>query len=69
MGGLVLATASSGTYQEVIEVLTGTLSDTALTSLLAYVATTCVGLCLLWFSIRKISGALMRAFKRGKLRL
>lgn len=60
---------ATGTYSDVLTVLEDTFSNTALTGVLAAGATAAVGLVLLWWSVRKVSGILMRAFKRGKLRL
>ena len=67
MGGLMVLT--DATYADVITVIETTLSSANLISVLSAGATAAVGLVLLWFSVRKVSGILMRAFKRGKLRL
>lgn len=66
---VVADAATPGTYQEVIDAISTTLSNTNLTSILAYGVSVSIGLVLLWFAIKKCAGMLNRAFRRGKLRL
>ena len=56
-------------YQVVIGELEEGFTSTALSNILVYAVGACVGLCLFWWAVRKVSSMFMRAFKKGKLRI
>lgn len=55
-------------YQDVIDEVTGTLSNANITTVLAYAAGIAVVMVFTWWAVRKVSGIVKRAFMRGKLR-
>lgn len=68
----IMAAAAEGgdiSYQGVITEIGNALSVTSATDVLKYAVGVCIGLVFMWWAVRKVSGMLMRAFKRGKLRL
>lgn len=65
-----LAAAEVSTnYQSVINVVSSTLSEANLTSVLTYVVGLAIVLVFFWWAVRKCAGILKRAFMRGKLRV
>ena len=56
-------------YQAIGTALQNTFTSTALSNILVYAVGACVGLCLFWWAVRKVSAMFMRAFKKGKLRI
>lgn len=56
-------------YQAIGSALQSTFTSSALSGILVYAVTACVGLCLFWFAVRKVSAMFMRSFKKGKLRI
>ena len=65
-----LAAADVSTnYQTVINVVSSTLSEANLTSVLTYVVGLAIVLVFFWWAVRKCAGILKRAFMRGKLRV
>lgn len=56
-------------YKGVITEVSNVLSTASATDVLKYAVGVCIGLVFMWWAVRKVSGMLMRAFKRGKLRL
>ena len=64
-----VADVTLGDYSGVIAKITAVFNTTNLGSVLAEVAEVAVVLCLMWWSVKKVSSSIMRAFKRGKLRL
>ena len=56
-------------YQLVGNKLQEVFTSDALSNILVYAVGLCVGLCLFWWAVRKVSGMFMRAFKKGKLRI
>ena len=59
----------SPNYQTVINVVSSTLSEANLTSVLTYVVGLAIVLVFFWWAVRKCAGILKRAFMRGKLRV
>ena len=65
---LYLETAiTSADFQSVIDALTGQISVTTVVGVLASVVGACIGLVFMWWGLRKTIGAIMSAFKKGKL--
>ena len=60
---------SSSAWASVITALTEQISVSTVVGVLASIATACVGLCFMWWGVRKSTKALMAAFKKGKLRI
>lgn len=60
---------SASDWQSVIEALTAQISVSTVVGVLATVVTACVGLAFMWWGLRKAVGALMAAFKRGKVKV
>ena len=56
-------------YQTVVTEISNTLSSSNVATVLTYAIGVCIGLVFFWWAVRKVGGMLMRAFKRGKLRL
>lgn len=55
-------------YQDVIDEVKDTLSNSNITTVLAYAAGIAVVMVFTWWAVRKVSGIVKRAFMRGKLR-
>ena len=60
---------SSTDWASIMTALTGQISVATVVGVLASIATACVGLCFMWWGVRKSVKALMSAFKKGKLRI
>lgn len=69
---LLDSAASTVTYSDfssVIKALTNQISVSTVVGVLASLVAACVGLVFMWWGVRKVSKALMSAFRRGKLSL
>lgn len=65
-----LATETASTaYQTVINVVSSTLSESNLTTVLTYAVGLAIVLVFFWWAVRKCAGIVKRAFMRGKLRV
>lgn len=65
-----LATETASTaYQTVINVVSSTLSEANLTTVLTYAVGIAIVLVFFWWAVRKCAGIVKRAFMRGKLRV
>ena len=60
---------TSTDWSSVITALTNQISVSTVVGVLAVVAAACVGLAFMWWGLRKAVGALMSAFKKGKVSL
>ena len=60
---------TSSDFNSVISAMTSQLSVSTVVEVLAYAIPVCIGLVFMWWGVRKVAGMLMRAFKRGKLRI
>lgn len=56
-------------WQSVIDALTNQISVSTVVGVLAVVAGAVVGLAFMWWGVRKATGSLMAAFKKGKIRI
>lgn len=54
-------------FSDVITTLQQQISVSTVVQLLVSLATICVGFVFMWWGVRKITGALMSAFRKGKL--
>lgn len=64
-----LAFLATADYDPVVSALTASVTTTELATVLAAGVSGAIGLVLLWWAARKVVGMIMRAFRRGKLRL
>lgn len=70
MGQLFLTTTvSSSDFQAVLSALESQISVSTVVSVLTVTATACVGLVFMWWGVRKVTRALMAAFRKGKISL
>lgn len=60
---------TSADFSSVLTALQAQLSVATVVEVLAVVAGACVGLAFMWWGVRKVSRALMAAFKKGKISL
>lgn len=60
---------TSGDFQSILTNLQAQISVATVVEVLAVVATACVGLVFMWWGVRKVTSALMSAFKKGKISL
>ena len=68
MGNYLTATAvTSADFMSVITRLQEQISVSTIVGVLGTVATATVGLAFMWWGVRKVTGALMNAFKKGKI--
>lgn len=70
-GGATSASTAltASVFAPVITALEGQLNTTAVMNVLGALVAACIGLVFAWWGVRKVSKALMAAFKKGKLRL
>lgn len=67
---MLTATAiSSSDFNSVLQALQAQISVTTVVEVLAVLAGACVGLAFMWWGVRKLTSALMKAFKKGKVSL
>lgn len=67
---MFLATATaitSNDFNSVLQALQAQISVSTVVEVLAVLATACVGLAFMWWGVRKLTRALMSAFKKGKV--
>lgn len=62
-----VTTVTASDWQPVIDAMTAQISVSTIIAVLAVVVAACVGLVFMWWGLRKASGALMSAFRKGKL--
>lgn len=58
---------TSADWASVITNLTSQISVATVVEVLAVVAAACVGFAFMWWGVRKATGALMSAFKKGRV--
>lgn len=62
------ATVVSATdFQSVLTAIQAQISVSTIVGVLAALATAVIGIVFMWWGVRKISGAIMSAFRKGKL--
>ena len=66
---LTATTISSTDFQTILTNLQSQISVSTVVEVLGVTATACVGLAFMWWGVRKVTGALMSAFKKGKISL
>lgn len=64
---LTATAVTSADFQSVITSLQNQISVDTVVGVLGTVATATVGLAFMWWGVRKVSRALMTAFKKGKI--
>lgn len=69
MNFLTATGVTSSDWSAVMTALTGQISVSTVVEVLAVVAGACVGLAFMWWGVRKLTRALMSAFKKGKVSL
>lgn len=60
---------SSSNFSSVLDAITAQISVSTVVEVLAVTAGACVGLAFMWWGVRKLTRALMSAFKKGKISL
>lgn len=60
---------TSADFTSVLTNLQAQISVSTIVEVLAVTATACVGLAFMWWGVRKVVGALMSAFRKGKVSL
>lgn len=60
-------TVSASDFQAVIDAITGQISVSTVVGVLAASVGGCVGLAFMWWGVRKGTGMLMSAFRKGKV--
>lgn len=60
---------TSADFNSVLSNLQSQISVSTVVEVLAVTATACVGLAFMWWGVRKVTSALMKAFKKGKISL
>lgn len=63
------AIITSADFSTILTNLQAQMSVGTVVEVLAVTATACVGLAFMWWGVRKVTGALMKAFKKGKISL
>lgn len=58
---------SASDFQSVIDALTAQISVSTVVGVLAVTVTACVGLAFMWWGVRKVTGGIMSAFRKGKV--
>lgn len=58
---------ASTDFMSVIETLQGQISVATVVEVLGVTAAASVGLAFMWWGVRKVTSALMKAFKKGKV--
>ncbi len=58
---------SATDFQSVVDALTAQISVSTVVGVLAVTVTACVGLAFMWWGVRKVTGAIMSAFRKGKV--
>lgn len=66
---LTSTAVTSSDWSSVMTALTGQISVSTVVEVLAVIAGACVGLAFMWWGVRKLTRALMSAFKKGKVSL
>ena len=60
-------TVTASDWQPVLDAITSQISVGTVVAVLAAVVGACVGFAFMWWGLRKAVGALMKAFKKGKV--
>lgn len=63
------AIISAESWEPILEALTAQISVSTVIGVLATVIAVCAGFAFMWWGVRKVSGMLMNAFKKGKISL
>ena len=58
----------SSAFSSVINAVTAQISVSTIVEVLAYAVPICIGLVFMWWGVRKVTGMVMGAFRKGKLR-
>lgn len=56
-------------FEPVISAMQGQISVTTVVQILAAAIGVCIGLVFMWWGARKVTGMLMAAFKKGKIKI
>ena len=67
-GGTTTAVTASD-WQSVINAITSQISVSTVVAVLASLVGAAIGLVFMWWGVRKVTSAIMAAFRRGKLKL
>ena len=59
---------TSTAFKSVIDAVTAQISVTSVVEVLAYAVPVVIGLVFMWWGVRKVTGMVMGAFRKGKLR-
>lgn len=59
---------TSTAFKSVIDAVSAQVSVTSVVEVLAYAVPICIGLVFMWWGVRKVTGMVMGAFRKGKLR-
>lgn len=65
----VPAAVSSSDWKSVLDAMTAQISVSTVVGVIAATVTAGIGLVFMWWGVRKLMGALMNAFRKGKLKL
>ena len=60
---------TSADWKAVLDAMTAQISVSTVVGVIAATVTAGVGLVFMWWGVRKLMGALMNAFRKGKLKL
>jgi len=60
---------TSADWKEVLDAMTAQISVSTVVGVLAATVAAGIGLVFMWWGVRKLMGALMNAFRKGKLKL
>lgn len=69
MEGATFTAITSADFSEILTNLQAQISVGSVVEVLAVTATACVGLAFMWWGVRKVTHALMSAFRKGKISL
>lgn len=67
--GETASIVSSADFASVLDSITAQISVSTIVGVLGALAAAVVGIVFMWWGVRKISGAIMNAFKSGRLRI
>lgn len=59
---------SSTAFKSVVDAVTAQISVSSVVEVLAYAVPVVIGLVFMWWGVRKVTGMVMGAFRKGKLR-
>jgi hypothetical protein len=67
--GTAASAVTSADWKAVLDALTAQISVSTVVGVIAATVTAGIGLVFMWWGVRKLMGALMNAFRKGKLKL